>query len=389
MKKGIIYTLLIIVIIGLSFSLNDVKRIATDAGAFSDYDSTSSYDSNTYDSDSTNNRSSHYNYNREDTLIKRIKINHKTTIIIIEIITLIFLVIKELIMPSSFTKTKKVTIYLIIPLLTIIMSLFINENIAFVVIIPQLILLISLKWVKNIENIRLKRLLLLICYAIVIILFSYIFDAETYSMIFLYLGVGAFVLNGISSIKIDNSNNELTIIEGEPILPAFNNFGIYGDQKAVNIFYNLFYEVQMAWMNFDYTKLKELCSDELYNSLRRELEEIEKKKEKNIMKDFKVNKVAVIEMNNYADKLEIVMMLDVSFYDYIIDKHKFVIRGSSTKKINNIYNLTYQKKYERLDNCPSCGAKVTSNLNSNCEYCGSILINNNKDFVLSLINKVS
>ena len=278
MKKGIIYTLLIIVIIGLSFSLNDVKRIATDAGAFSDYDSTSSYDSNTYDSDSTNNRSSHYNYNREDTLIKRIKINHKTTIIIIEIITLIFLVIKELIMPSSFTKTKKVTIYLIIPLLIIIMSLFINENIAFVVIIPQLILLISLKWVKKIENIRLKRLLLLICYAIVIILFSYIFDAETYSMIFLYLGVGAFVLNGISSIKIDNSNNELTIIEGEPILPAFNNFGIYGDQKAVNIFYNLFYEVQMAWMNFDYTKLKELCSDELYNSLRRELEEIEKKK---------------------------------------------------------------------------------------------------------------
>ena len=143
MKKGIIYTLLIIVIIGLSFSLNDVKRIATDAGAFSDYDSTSSYDSNTYDSDSTNNRSSNYNYNKEDTLIKRIKINHKTTIIIIEIITLIFLIIKELIMPSSFTKTKKVTIYLIIPLLTIIMSLFINENIAFVVIIPQLILLIS------------------------------------------------------------------------------------------------------------------------------------------------------------------------------------------------------------------------------------------------------
>ena len=63
-------------------------------------------------------------------------------------------------------------------------------------------------------------------------------------------------------------------------------FSEYRRDEFIQKLYDIFLEVQIAWMNFDYEKLKELCSDELYNSYKSDLEVLKSKHCKNIMQDF-------------------------------------------------------------------------------------------------------
>lgn len=156
--------------------------------------------------------------------------------------------------------------------------------------------------------------------------------------------------------------------------------------------YKIFYDVQIAWMNFDYDKLKELLTDELYNTYLMDLEALKIKNQKNTMKNFKLIKTGLIslveENNTYIAKV----LVNAEFYDYIEDMNTGkILRGTSDRKINNIYILTFVKSKEekKIDICPRCGAEVKGNATGVCEYCNSKLINDTYDWVMSKKEKIS
>lgn len=170
------------------------------------------------------------------------------------------------------------------------------------------------------------------------------------------------------------------------IMPNLNRL------ETEKLAYQIFYEVQIAWMKFDYEKLKDLLSDELYNSYVMDLEALKLKNQKNVMKDFDLvytNLIDLKEQNNkYIAKIE----LEVKFIDYIEDNntHK-VLRGNHKHKLDNTYVLTFvRSKSEREEIiCPSCGAPVEGNAAGKCEYCKSKIVNNNYSWVLSKKEKIS
>ena len=152
-----------------------------------------------------------------------------------------------------------------------------------------------------------------------------------------------------------------------------------------NTIFDLFVDIQTAWMNFDYNKLRELCTDELYNSYVSQLEILKLKNGKNIMKNFVKYDIKFVELKKENENIELSVYLYVQFYDYVINqKTNSIIRGSNCVKVSNKYLMTFVKgNNAKKEKCPNCGADIKANVSDVCEYCNSTVVKNADNFVLS------
>ena len=162
-------------------------------------------------------------------------------------------------------------------------------------------------------------------------------------------------------------------------------FEKYDFEKVLleNELYSIFLEVQTAWMNFNYKKLQKLCTDELYNTYKSQLEVLSIKNGKNIMSDFTLNNIKIFDITEENDLIVVKAYMNVSFYDYVIDcRTAKVTRGRKDVRLTNEYEMIFVKhKHRTVKHCPSCGSEL--NGQRICPYCRSVVYNNNKGFVLS------
>lgn len=107
--------------------------------------------------------------------------------------------------------------------------------------------------------------------------------------------------------------------------------------------FGIYKDIQIAWMNFDYKKLKELVSKEIYDKYEKQLEELKSKNQKNIMDniEFKSNKITDISIDK---DIEIECEMKVTCIDYIIDKEDKLIKGKKDKFCNYTYKLVFIKE---------------------------------------------
>ena len=160
--------------------------------------------------------------------------------------------------------------------------------------------------------------------------------------------------------------------------------GITSRSELEKTLYNIFVDIQMAWMKFDYEALSKLCTNELYNSYKADLEVLKLKNGQNIMSDFNLQTIIINSVKKNDDTLIVKAYLNVSFKDYVINTNtNEVIRGQINQPLNNKYHLEFTKKIKPLSNCPSCGSKLENIKDNKCPHCKAIIINNNKNYVLS------
>ena len=153
------------------------------------------------------------------------------------------------------------------------------------------------------------------------------------------------------------------------------------EEELLNDFYHIFVEIQTAWMNFDYVTLEKYCSKELYESYHSDLEALKKKHCKNVMRDFRLESSAIRGIEEVNHKVVVDMYLYVSFIDYVINEETFeVIRGVKDKVSRVSYDLEFVMDLEGVENCPSCGASLTSRV---CDACGSVVNYMKDSFVLN------
>jgi rRNA maturation endonuclease Nob1 len=149
--------------------------------------------------------------------------------------------------------------------------------------------------------------------------------------------------------------------------------------------FDIFIEVQYAWMEFDYDKLRKLCSDELCNTYIAQLDALKLKNGKNIMHDFKLEVSDITGLKEQDGIVFLDCFLKASFFDYIINvKTGKVIRGDKDYIFHNMYRLQFIiEKNISEDKCPNCGAVIKDVTSGKCEYCGSDYVVKPKDFVLN------
>lgn len=150
-----------------------------------------------------------------------------------------------------------------------------------------------------------------------------------------------------------------------------------------------FVDVQRAWMNFDYDSLKRLCSDELYNSYKSDLEVLKLKNGKNVMNDFVLISGNIDGIKEENNTIIIDAYLSMSFLDFVINtKTKKIIKGDPNAPMFSRYSLKYIISKNTGDLiCSNCGAKLEPGTKQ-CNYCNSIINNNYEDFVLSVKEKI-
>lgn len=188
---------------------------------------------------------------------------------------------------------------------------------------------------------------------------------------------------GGSSSNISNTNSYHDI-DINKIKEIDKDFDISKFKEDV---YNIYKDIQVAWMNFDEDKIRSLTTDEVYNMYKSQLETLKLKKQKNIMKDFNLIDVKIIDIKKEKDVIEVKAYLNVTCYDYVIkEETNEVVRGDSRHKINIKYELTFVKSAsnnKKEEKCPNCGAKVDIVSSSTCPYCNSTLVKDASTYVMS------
>ena len=165
--------------------------------------------------------------------------------------------------------------------------------------------------------------------------------------------------------------------------------GITDKRKTKDELYKNFVDVQNAWMDFDYKTLSKLCSDELYNSYKSDLEILKQKNGKNIMRDFTLRNIAINSVSFNGEYVCLRVFLHVGFYDYVINESTGeVIRGNKNNFVDNKYILEYTKKIKTRKKCPSCDCKILDG-DIVCPACGTNIINNSSKFVLTHKEKIN
>lgn len=197
--------------------------------------------------------------------------------------------------------------------------------------------------------------------------------------------LGAFGLYFHVADKIEKNKEEQERIKAENIakqyIPNFNK-----DEFLLNV-YNMYCNIQVAWMNFKLEDVKDIITDELYTMYESQLATLTAKGEQNIMKDFNLSrswmKRTVVENNT----ITITTGHIIQCFDYIINQTTGeVVRGDKDHKLNIIYEMEFRKTLDqnkKIDKCPNCGAQVDVNSSGICLFCRTKLVTENINWVLT------
>ena len=202
-------------------------------------------------------------------------------------------------------------------------------------------------------------------------LFALLFFVPLLKEMYNYFMPGKYIAKSLIENKeaIDNIMKEI---------PDFNKEEFY------SFVYNHFVKVQNAWSEFNYEMLRELLTDELYNTYKTQLTTLELKKQKNVMENFSLDQVVIKDFNKSAKEYTFKLQMRVRFLDYLATQKGSLLKGSKKKRIIITYNLTYLKSIVNENNtCPNCGAKLKNVASSICPYCKSVVVNNSHNYVLA------
>lgn len=145
-------------------------------------------------------------------------------------------------------------------------------------------------------------------------------------------------------------------------------------------------QILTAYSEFDNKTIKQLTTPQVSKNYIDELNLLKKHNQKNIMKDFENLGSKLVDVKRVGNNLTIKIVQKIRLYDYILDKDNQVISGDKKKKQIITYSLLFTKNddyKETIKKCPNCGATLSSNKGTNCEYCHTPLTLDNKDWLLS------
>ena len=151
--------------------------------------------------------------------------------------------------------------------------------------------------------------------------------------------------------------------------------------------FNIYKDIQEAWMNFDTDTIRKLTTDEMYNMYSSQLETLKLKHQKNIMKNIEYVDANITNITKEDGVISVVVYLRVKCLDYVInEKTKKTLRGKDNIRLDIRYLLTFVKSEtdnKKVETCPNCGAPVDIISSATCPYCDSTLVKNASDYVMS------
>lgn len=160
----------------------------------------------------------------------------------------------------------------------------------------------------------------------------------------------------------------------------------------------VFVKLQNAWTARDWKQIRVLESNELFNQHNNQLKQYIDNNKINVIERLCVKNTCLKDYRVEGDKEIIEVYLMSSMQDYVIDATtKELLEGVKDRIWNMNYILTFARKKGVktkigaktyiTTNCPNCGAPTEVTSAGQCEYCGSVIITGEHDFVLIDLKK--
>lgn len=161
---------------------------------------------------------------------------------------------------------------------------------------------------------------------------------------------------------------------------------------------DVFLRVQEAWEAKDWSVIRPIESDKLFNLHQRQLQELIDQKKTNHMDGQYIKSVTLAAFVQDGANQALTVRLDAMLSDYTTDDQTGqVITGSKTTKYNRSYRLTFIRSSTvktqaatdevKSHSCPSCGAPLELNASGKCEYCGCVVTSGEYGWVLNEYNR--
>lgn len=209
---------------------------------------------------------------------------------------------------------------------------------------------------------------------------------------FMVMAIIAFIVIIFAITNKPNSGSNRLMVPGTS-LGKLNPYDIdklkkllpdFDEEKFKEKTYELYKEIQVAWMNFDNDSIRKCVTDELYNTYSAQLATLKVKNQKNIMKDFQLLDSKIIGMETKEKLVSLTIKMKIECYDYIVDKEEKTLRGNDKQKVIYEYAMTFNKGVsDKPNKCPNCNAPLDNVNSSKCPYCDSNIINESYDWVLA------
>lgn len=152
-----------------------------------------------------------------------------------------------------------------------------------------------------------------------------------------------------------------------------------------DFFYSKFEEFEIAYNNLDYDVMRILSTKQLFQNYYTGITLDLKIGRKRIINAIEKKKVILFEVDSTIAKQTACAMIEISYFNYMTDKHGHVISGNRDEKITERFEVTFRKDFERAEfvKCSNCGATVSG---KRCSYCRTAI--RNEEFKISSIKRI-
>ena len=185
---------------------------------------------------------------------------------------------------------------------------------------------------------------------------------------------------------------------GKPISELKKKDPNFSEAEFLDKVGNMYVQMQNAWQNKEWEPMRALMTDSLYNQMNRQLDALKQKGLTNYIDNICVMNSKITKYYDDAANDVIIVELTARITDYTVDSNGNVVSGSKSlqKFLTYAWTLTRDKNAKTVDSdgmqtvaCPNCGAPVDVKKSARCEYCGTVVTVDAKDWVISSIKGIS
>lgn len=155
---------------------------------------------------------------------------------------------------------------------------------------------------------------------------------------------------------------------------------------------NVFIKLYTGVMKQDLEKIRHFLSDEVYEKYSQKIKQLQNANQIQVYDELNVSNTNITNIEELDDRFVISVSLLTKYLDYKITKDtKKYISGDRDVRLEKYVNLKFSKikNAKALGNarrCTGCGANIDLNKNGICEYCGSVYVLKDYDWVLDEIH---
>lgn len=154
---------------------------------------------------------------------------------------------------------------------------------------------------------------------------------------------------------------------------------------------NVYIKLYTGVMKQDLENIRHFLSDDVYEKYSSKIKQLQAANQIQVYDELNVSDTNIINIEELDDRFEITVRLLTKYLDYKITKDtKQYISGDRDVRVEKYVNLKFSKikNAKSLGNarrCTGCGANIDLNKNGVCEYCGSVYVLKDYDWVLDEI----